>query len=92
MSAQRPVASMTVLQPDLDLGRSLQALREAGAAFIPHALTEPFRQQLQREIQDGPFERLPDQIGPVRREADLFVITGAMTTYPASIEIAGPCS
>jgi hypothetical protein len=83
MSTQRPVGSMTVLHPDLDLGRSLQALREAGAAFIPHALNEPFRQQLQREIQDGPFERLPDQIGPVRQEADLFVITDAMTAHPA---------
>jgi hypothetical protein len=73
---------MSVLQPDLDLGRPLQALREAGAAFIPHALREPFRQRLQREIQDGPFERLPDQIGPVHQEADLFVITDAMTAYP----------
>jgi hypothetical protein len=74
---------MTALHPDLDLGRPIEALREAGAAFIPHALSEPFRQQLQREIQDGPFERLPDQIGPVRQEADLFVITDAMTAYPA---------
>ena len=74
---------MTALHPDLDLGRPLQALREAGAAFIPHALREPFRQQLQHEIQDGPFERLPDQIGPVRQEADLFVVTDAMTAYPA---------
>ena len=74
---------MTALHPDLDLGRPLQALREAGAAFIPHALREPFRQQLQREIQDGPFERLPDQIGPVRQEADLFVVTDAMTDHPA---------
>jgi alkylated DNA repair dioxygenase AlkB len=83
MSAQRPVGSMTVLHPGLDLGRSLQAVREAGAAFIPHALNEPFRQRLQREIQDGPFQRLPDQIGPVRQEADLYVITDTMTASPA---------
>ena len=82
MSTQRPVGSMTVLHPGLDLGRSLQALREAGAAFIPRALNEPFRQQLQREIQEGPFERLPDRIGPVRQEADLFVVTDAMTAHP----------
>jgi hypothetical protein len=74
---------MTALHPDLDLGRPLEALREAGAAFFPHALSEPFRQRLQREIQDGPFKRLPDQIGPVRQEADLFVVTDAMTAYPA---------
>jgi hypothetical protein len=73
MSTQQPLGSMSVLHPNLDLGRPLQAVREAGAAFIPHALSEPLRQQLQREIQDGPFERLPDQIGPVRQEADLFV-------------------
>jgi alkylated DNA repair dioxygenase AlkB len=83
MSAQRPVGSMTVLHPGLDLGRSLQAVREAGAAFIPHALNEPFRQRLQLEIQDGPFQRLPDQIGPVRQEADLYVITDTMTASPA---------
>jgi hypothetical protein len=73
---------MTALHPDLDLGRPLEALREAGAAFIPRALNEPFRQQLQREIQEGPFERLPDRIGPVRQEADLFVVTDAMTAHP----------
>ena len=74
---------MTALHPDLDLGRPLEALREAGAAFIPHALSGPFRQRLQREVQDGPFERLPDQIGPVRQQADLFVITDAMRDHPA---------
>jgi hypothetical protein len=74
---------MTALHPHLDLGRPLEALTELGAAFIPHALSEPFRQQLQRQVQDGPFERLPDQIGPVRQEADLFVVTDAMTTYPS---------
>jgi hypothetical protein len=73
---------MTALHPDLNLGRSLEALREAGAAFIPRALNEPFRQQLQREIQEGPFERLPDRIGPVRQQVDLFVVTDAMTDCP----------
>jgi hypothetical protein len=83
MSTQQTLGSMSVLHPNLDLARPLQAVREAGAAFIPHALSEPFRQELQHEIQDGPFERLPDQIGPVRQEADLFVITDAMTAHPA---------
>ena len=72
-----------VLHSDLDLARPLQALTDAGAAFIPHALSERFRERLQREIEAGPFERLPDQIGPVRQEADLFIITGAMPGYPA---------
>ena len=82
MSTKGPLGSMSVLHPNLDLGRPLQAVREAGAAFIPHALGEPLRQAIQREIQDGPFERLPNQIGPVRQEADLFVITDDMTAYP----------
>jgi hypothetical protein len=83
MNPQRSLASMTVLHPDLNLGRPLEAVREAGAAFLRHALSEPFRQQLQREIQDGPFQPLPDQIGPVRQEADLFVVTDSMPAYPA---------
>jgi hypothetical protein len=83
MSAEPPHPGAGVLAPDLELGRSVQALGEAGAAFVPHALSEPFRRQLQREIQDGPFQRLPDQVGPVRQEADLFVVTDAMTAHPA---------
>lgn len=74
---------MGALHSDLDLRRPLNALAEAGAAFIPRALSEPFRGRLQREIQAGPFQRLPDQIGPVRQEADLFIITGAMADHPA---------
>jgi hypothetical protein len=74
---------MDALRSDLDLSRPLRALTEAGAAFIPRALTEPFRGQLQREIEAGPFQRLPDQIGPVRQEADLFIITGGMADHPS---------
>jgi 2OG-Fe(II) oxygenase superfamily len=74
---------MSVLAPDLDLGRPLQAVGQAGAAFVPHALSEPFRRQLHRELQNGPFRRLPDQIGTVRQEADLFVVTDAMPAHPA---------
>jgi hypothetical protein len=74
---------MGAFRSDLDLARPLQALTEAGAAFIPHALGESFRGQLQREIEAGPFQRLPNQIGPVRQEADLFVITGGMADHPA---------
>jgi hypothetical protein len=74
---------MGALRSDLDLGRPLQALTEAGAAFVPLALSEPFRARLQREIEAGPFQRLPDQIGPVRQEADLFIITGDMADHPA---------
>jgi hypothetical protein len=73
---------MGVFHSDLDLRRPLSALAEAGAAFIPRALSEPFRGRLQREIEASPFQRLPDQIGPVRQEADLFIITGGMADHP----------
>jgi alkylated DNA repair dioxygenase AlkB len=42
-----------------------------------------WRSAAQREIQAGRFERLPDQIGPVRQGADLFIITGDMAGHPA---------
>jgi hypothetical protein len=74
---------MGVLHPDFDLTRPLRALTEAGAAFIPRALSEPFGGQLQHEIETGPFQRLPDRIGLVRQEADLFIITGPMGDHPA---------
>jgi hypothetical protein len=74
---------MGILHPDLDLAHPLQALTEADAAFIPRALSEPFRGHLQDELEAGPFERLPDEIGPVRQEADLFIITGDMAHHPA---------
>jgi hypothetical protein len=84
MSTQPPGSmGMDALHPNLDLGGPLQALTEAGAAFIPHALSERFREWLQREIEAGPFQRLPDQIGPVRQEADLFIITGDMADHLA---------
>jgi hypothetical protein len=83
MNAQPAPDTVSVLHAELDLRRSLQALTETGAAFLPRALNEPFRRQLQREIEAGPFERLPDQIGPVRQEADLFIITGDMAGHPA---------
>jgi hypothetical protein len=74
---------MSVLHPDLDLGHPLEELTRVGAAFVPHALSESFRQHLQREVQAGPFERLPDQIGPVRQEVDLFVLSGTIAASPA---------
>jgi hypothetical protein len=78
-----PPGAMSVFHPDLDLGHHIEQLTRAGAAFIHHALSESFRQHLHREIQAGPFEPLPDQLGPVRQEVDLFVLTGAMAASPA---------
>jgi hypothetical protein len=78
-----PNGAMSVLHPKLDLGRPLDELTTVGGAFIAHALSESFRQHLHREIQAGPFKPLPDQIGPVRQEVDLFILSGAMTASPA---------
>src|SRR5262249_30679087 len=49
------------------------------------ALDHDYRRHLQHEIQDGPFERLPSEVGPyhVREDADMFRITKAnLGDYP----------
>jgi hypothetical protein len=73
----------TPLIADLDLGDALVAVETSGAAFLPRVLTPTFCQLLQAQLERAPFEKLPDQIGPVRQEADLFVTRGAMTDLPA---------
>jgi hypothetical protein len=73
----------TPLLTNLDLNDALIAVETSGAAFLPGVLTPSFCQQLQAQLEGARFEKLPDQIGPVRQEADLFVTRGAMTDLPA---------
>jgi hypothetical protein len=73
---------MLAMSADLDLRQPLRDVEEAGAAYIPTALSEPFRQQLHGEVEAGPFEPLPRQMGPVQTEADLFVIREDWAVYP----------
>jgi hypothetical protein len=78
---------MFALSADLDLRRPLLDVKEAGATYISTALSEPFRQQLQGEVQAGPFEPLPGQMGPVQTEVDLFVVREDWAAYPAVEEL-----
>ncbi|MQA85309.1 MAG: hypothetical protein GEV03_11955 [Streptosporangiales bacterium] len=80
---------MSALSPTLDLRRPLWAMLEAGAAFLPQALDERFRRRLRRETEAGPFERLPEEVGPygVRQQAELLAVRGDMETYPAVGEL-----
>jgi hypothetical protein len=78
---------MLAFPANLDLRQPLRDVEEAGAAYIPSALSEPFRRQLQREVEAGPFEPLPGRMGPVRTEADLFVIRDDWAAYPSVDEL-----
>ena len=52
---------MSCLRPDLDLRNALRGTLALGAAFVPAALDEPFRRRLLTEVDDGPFEPLPER-------------------------------
>ena len=70
-----------ILAEGLDLTESLRAVVERGAAFVPRALDESFRLRLQAEIEGGPFEAVPEEVGPVRQATEAFTVRGAMDGY-----------
>jgi hypothetical protein len=74
---------MGALITNLDLRPALQNVRRVGAAFVSHALTDSFCRRLQQEVQSGPFTPLPEQMGPVHTQAELFVVAEDATSWPA---------
>ncbi|HEX2175642.1 MAG TPA: hypothetical protein VHG70_07005 [Nocardioidaceae bacterium] len=80
---------MPALRPALDLGSALRDAVRLGAGFVPAAVEETFREQLLAEVDDGPFEALPERAGAkeVRQQADIFVVRGDMRTYPHAREL-----
>lgn len=77
---------MRTLVPHLDLRPALLRVAASGMAFVENALDHDYCRRLQHEVQDGPFERLPGEVGPyhVREDADMFRITEAnLGDYPA---------
>jgi hypothetical protein len=58
-------------------------MSEAGAAFIPGALAEPFRVRLREQADLDGFEALSELEGQVRQQGELFVIAGDMSGHPA---------
>jgi alkylated DNA repair dioxygenase AlkB len=73
----------TVFQPRLDLRPPLETVRTHGAAFIDHALTDGFLDQLRRETDAVPYEPLAAHEGRARQEGETHVIHGATSDYPA---------
>jgi hypothetical protein len=79
--------SSRVFVPDIDITEALRRVATTGAAFVPQALTDPFREGLQREIEAGPFEPAPYQIRQVRQETEVLTIPAPMQGYPAVTEL-----
>jgi len=69
---------MVALVAELDLRQPLRRLTELGGTLVPQALTEPFRDLLVHEVNAGPFDRLPEQVGRygVRQQAEHRAIVG----------------
>lgn len=78
---------MRALPDELDLREALRTVASTGAAFVPQALDELFLGILQRELEGGPFERLPEETGPVRQEAELFMLSGELSSWPAMADL-----
>ncbi|MDV6014642.1 hypothetical protein [Haloechinothrix sp. LS1_15] len=77
---------MRALLPELNLERPLRETAHSGGAFVHHALTEPFREVLARELGDAAFEAMPDRVGPyeVRQHGAQFFLHGDdVANWPA---------
>lgn len=83
------LVGMNVLPSSLDLRRPLRAVMEAGAAFLPQALDEAFRQRLRWEVEAESFETLTEQVGPygVRQDGEVLAVRGDLDAYPALGEL-----
>lgn len=65
---------MPCLRPGLELAAALEATAERGWAHVPAALDPDFLHRLQEEIESGPFDAAPRDVGQVRQELDRYVI------------------
>lgn len=65
---------MPALAPDLDWSTLLREVTEQGAAFAARAVCRPVRDQLATELVNGPYEPVEPVIGPVRQEAESFLV------------------
>jgi len=70
------------LAPDLDLIDPLHVVNDTGAALVEKALDEEFRQQLEVEVDAGPFEAMPSEEGRARQEGHVFHLRGHFGAYP----------
>lgn len=63
-------SGVSPLAPRLDLRAALERVRDRGAAFVPRALSDPFRTRLGAAVRGGSFEAVPGSVGPVRQETE----------------------
>jgi hypothetical protein len=82
MTPRQPTAT-TTFTPGLDLGPALDAVRSTGAAYVEHALSDAFLDELRAEANTIPFEPLPSHEGRARQEGEVHVIHGLADGYPA---------
>ncbi len=75
-----------VFVAEFDVGPPLNAACRSGASVVPHALADPFRRRLQRELIDVPLEPAPRRIGPVRQETEVAVARD-LAGFPALAEL-----
>jgi hypothetical protein len=78
----RAHTTAAVFRPTLDLRPALENVRVDGAAFIEHALADPFLAQLRAEANALPYEPLPGEEGRARQEGEIHVIRRAASGYP----------
>jgi hypothetical protein len=76
---------MPVLSSRLHLREGRHGLQTEGAFFVPEALTDRCRQEIQQEIEHHSYVVLPEQVGPVRTQAELFVLED-VAHLPAPID------
>jgi hypothetical protein len=74
---------MTVFSDSLDLRSALAEVAERGIAFVPDALAEPFRRELQDEVNTMPLEPMPAEEGVARQEGEMLMIFGTASPYRA---------
>jgi hypothetical protein len=85
-----PRDELSGLLRSLDWAALLHEVGEQGAAFAAEAMTPGCRARLVAELATGPYQRLPPVIGPVRQEAEAFMIPLArLEGYPV---LAGLCA
>jgi hypothetical protein len=76
---------MPVLSSRLHLREARHGLQTEGAFFVPEALTDHGRQEIQQEIEHHSYVVLHEQVGPVRTQAELFLLED-MAHLPAPID------
>jgi hypothetical protein len=56
----------------IDLRDAVASVLAHGAAHVPTAIEPDLVRRLQGEIQGGPFEAAPEEVGPVRQRTDAY--------------------